>query len=418
MQSLSHHEPRIGADCATQPQMILLADAFSEFISASTRLEGSYAALQQEVTHLSHELADRNQALKLSLAENRRVHERLQQIVDSMPCGVLVVEHNGIIAMINPEGRALLELGDDAVTHIEAISSLAGVNLSGFMRRCDQADDEQEFCRQSLSGKRWLAVHDRSLSRKSPAGCNTSESDQTILILRDITAHKQAEFEREQARRATSLSEVAMTLAHEIRNPLASLEIFAGLIATGGDGADECISNLRAGIRSLSSTVNNVLSFHGLGFPVLTAVPLSESILSSVNFARPIAEQGEVKLSFFSEMPDLQIRANPSALQQVVLNLICNAVRHSKKDGTITISVRKIDSSGRQLAQIEFSDSGEGIPPEQLGEIFRPGFSGSGNTSGLGLSVCRQIVQQHDGVIRVMSQLGVGTTFHVEIPAL
>ena len=104
MQPLSHLEPINTAACAGQPEVFLLADAFSEFISASARLEASYATLQQEVTHLSHELADRNSALKASLAENQRVHGALQQIVASMPCGVLVVEGDGSVSMINPEG--------------------------------------------------------------------------------------------------------------------------------------------------------------------------------------------------------------------------------------------------------------------------------------------------------------------------
>src|ERR1700761_9063535 len=81
----------------------LLASAFSEFISASARLESSYRRLQQEVHELRQELSDRDAALSSSLAENDRMRLDLQQIVDSMPCGVMVLSRNGEVLMMNPE---------------------------------------------------------------------------------------------------------------------------------------------------------------------------------------------------------------------------------------------------------------------------------------------------------------------------
>ncbi len=411
MAQLSHLDPINLPGHLSQPEVLYLADAFSEFISASTRLESSYGQLQLEVAHLSHQLAERNSALKASLEENERVHSALQQIVDSMPCGVLVVEADGSVSMINPECRRLLDLGTGCADHLQAISAQAGVDLNGFLKRRAGQEDEQEFCRTSEAGKRWLSVHDRCLFR----GDGVSR-EQTILILRDVTVHKQAEVERERARKATALSEVATTLAHEIRNPLASLELFAGLIAKGGPETQDWIGHLYAGIRSLSGTVNNVLSFHGVGYPALHALNLCESIRSSVEFVRPIADEAGVALTFAAEEPVMMVRGNGSALQQVVLNLVCNAIRHTGKDGQVRVTVRRDDTANS--AVIEFADTGCGIASELLQEIFRPGFSGSGTSSGLGLAVCSQIVNQHDGAINVTSTLGAGTTFFVEIPTL
>jgi len=398
---------------------MLLAGAFTEFISASTRLEASYAKLQQEVTHLSYELADRNSELKASLAENERVHHALQQIVESMPCGVLVVEADGSISVINPEGRRLLDLDAIPVERIETVSAAAGIDLAGFLKRHSSAAGEQEFCRMSTSGKRWLAVHDRVLCQGNEGDGARREHKQTILILRDVTVHKQAEHERERARKATALSEVATTLAHEIRNPLASLELFAGLIAKGGEDTSEWVSHLHAGIRSLGATVNNVLSFHGAGSPALMTLNLSQAIRSSVEFARPIADEAGVALRFTSDAPEIDVQANSSALQQLVLNLVCNAIRHTSAGGKVHVSVRR-DADDQQTGRaiVEFSDTGCGISSEHLDDIFRPGFSGSGTTSGLGLAVCSQIIKQHDGAIQVTSKPGMGTTFFVEIPAL
>jgi two-component system sensor histidine kinase FlrB len=428
-----------------------LADAFSEFISASARLEVSYASLQLEVAQLSKELADRNLALKASLAENERVHRALQRIVESMPCGVLVVEADGRVSMVNPEARRLLELGDGEVAWLDAVSAEAGIDFAGFLaRQTGGGAGEQEFCRDTRTGKRWLAVQERRLFRADEVGAGEDGRQQTILILRDVTVHKQAELERERARKATALSEVATTLAHEIRNPLASLELFAGLIEQGGDGADEWVGHLRAGIRSLSATVNNVLSFHGQGFASLAPLDLAASIRSSVEFARPIADEAGVRLQFANYAAGVQVLGNSSALQQLVLNLVCNAIRHTAAGGMVEVSVGLASNFGceqhpakvafgdahpgddktvarmehpavvstQKMAVVRFRDTGCGIATEQLGEVFKAGYSGSGTTSGLGLAVCMQVVKQHRGTIRVESELGVGTTFFVEIPTV
>ncbi len=403
------------------PEILALADAFSVFVSASARLEGSYERLQGEVAYLSHELADRNSALKASLAENERVHRALQQIVDSMPCGVLVVESDGAVSMINPEGRNLLDLGSTPARDLQSISATSGLDLASFLKR-SSGREEQEFCRVSESGKRWLAVHERSLSDGGQTSAAHSRR-QTILILRDITPHKQAEQERERARTATALSEVATTLAHEIRNPLTSLELFAGLIATGGEDTAECVSHLHAGIRSLAATVNNVLSFHGVGFSALSLLDLSASIRSSVEFARPIADEAGVALEFASDGSGVHVHGNSGALQQVVLNMVSNAIRHTGKGGRVRVEVRRLDGGSEDgeeadRAVVRFADTGSGIAPEHLPDIFRAGFSGSGNSSGLGLAVCKQIVKQHDGLIRVATTPGLGTTFFVELPTV
>ena len=396
-----------------------LVDAFAAFICASSRLETAYDKLQLEVTRLSRELADRNAALHASLEENEQVHRALQAIVNSMPCGVLVVEGDGVISMINPEARRLLDISASSAEHLDAISLQSGVDLAGVLNWPGSGEVEQQFCRDTHHGKRWLAVRNRRLSGGETLAAD-SRRKQTIFILRDVTPQKQAEEERERGRTAVALSEVAMTLAHEIRNPLTSLELFAGLIAKGGEDTPEWVAHLRAGIRSLARTVSNVLSFHGAECPTLKELDLAESIKSSVEFVRPIAKEAGVQLVFTNKSLGVRVQGNDSALQQIVLNIASNAIRHTPEGGAVRVSVQKLSDrrTNREIALIEFEDTGCGIGPDYLRQIFRAGFSGSGKSSGLGLAVCRLIIQQHNGEIRVSSAPGIGTTFYVEIPAL
>ncbi|MGD0631298.1 MAG: ATP-binding protein [Terracidiphilus sp.] len=415
----SHAAPIIDAGPASLPHSGMLADAFSEFISASSLLEASYRDLQREVGQLGFELAERNAALTRSLAENDRMRAALQQIIDSMPCGVLVLDTAESIVMINPEGRRLLELGAAQVMNLRALSAISRIDFESLVAGSEDRLDN-EVCVSSSAGKRWLAIGNRKLScmPASHEPGNGRTALKSICILRDITASKHAEQEREAARSAMALAEVSTTLAHEIRNPLASMELFAGLIAEDPANTNQWVSHLRAGIRLLSGTVNNVLSIHGGGNPHLAPVDLTACVQSGVEFVRPIAEQAGVALSFKSKESSLTIQGNENLLRQIVLNLICNAIRHTLAGGTIEVSLREVFRVSDRRALVEVADTGCGIPPYLIERVFEAGFSANGDTPGLGLAVCKRLMNSHGGEIRVSSRVNCGTTFQLEFPVI
>jgi two-component system sensor histidine kinase FlrB len=277
---------------------------------------------------------------------------------------------------------------------------------------------DNEVCLSTAAGKRWLAIGNRKLTCASPGqpAANARPALQSIWILRDITANKQAEQEREAARNALALAEVSTILAHEIRNPLASMELFAGLIAENPEQTTQWVSNLRAGIRLLSGTVNNVLSIHCGGASHLVPINLTACLQGSVAFVQPIAEQACVSLSFAAAEQSSTILGNENALRQIILNLVCNAIRHTPVGGEITVSVQRAQRTSRAI--VEVTDTGCGIPEHMLGQLFEAGFSAEGNTPGLGLAVCRRLMTQHGGEIRVSSRMNLGTTFQLEFPTL
>ena len=391
----------------------LLADAFSEFIAASARLEASYRDLQGDVAQLGLELADRKAALGESLDENRQMRRFLEQILDSMPCGVLVLSAKNRIERMNPEAARLLGIGVAEVSSLEDISARVGLDLQA----CSAIEGEQQFVLARTGEPCWIAMRTRRLNGAE----QSRRAAQTILILRDITMQKRAEQERETGRRAMALAEIAATLAHEIRNPLASLELFGGLIAedavsrTSGCRTIEWVEHLRAGIRVLSGTVNNVLSFYGTSFPDLASLPVSATFAQAVDFVRPIAAQAGIQVHFQGLATEIQVRGSESALGQVVLNLVCNAVRHTPSGGSVTVSV--VEPREGWIA-MTCSDTGCGIAAEHLPELFRPGFSAGAARSGLGLAVCRRIAVEHGGSLLVESVAGRGATFAMEMPKL
>lgn len=204
------------------------------------------------------------------------------------------------------------------------------------------------------------------------------------------------------------------------RNPLGSLELLTGLLA-GDAGLSEdskqYIQHLQAGVRSLSAVVNNVLRFHSEGTSNLKPTKLAEALRSAVNFVQPLARQSGVNFSSQLTLGEIEIAADAGELQQVILNLVCNALRHTPAGGSIKITAAEAGKTPR-VAVVEVTDTGKGIRPEDLPRIFEPGFTTSRQSPGLGLTVCQRIVEQHHGNISAISEPGKGATFRMEFPVL
>ena len=394
-------------------QEAMLSRAFSDFISASARLELSYRDLGAEVAELSLALSQRNQELSDSRSENRTMGLTLQRILEAIPCGVLVADSGGAVRLANPEAARLLALSAAQMPTLRSIEQQTGLDLGTAQEIAATIDGaEQELSFESSAGRHWIGLRRVQLTGR-PNDAGAEAGAEAVFTLQDISARKRMEQEREGARDAVALAQVSALLAHEIRNPLASLELFAGLIADSPERRDEWISHLRAGIRSLSGTVNNVLALHGAAAPALEHLQVASEMSLAVEFLQPLAQRASVALLLEAAPEPLRIRANKSAFHQLLLNLCSNALRHTRAGGTVCVR-SSVAARGQGWVWISVTDTGCGIPREHLPRLFEGGFSGSGTTPGLGLAVCERIMRQHGGAIHVQSRVGHGTTFTLE----
>ena len=388
-----------------------LAAAFASFTQTAGALETTYTKLQAEVVRLRHELENKNRSLAQSLEENQRMRTYLARILEGLPCGVLVFDTGMNLRMINPAASRLLNTGgEDACSPEAAVPRLLGSLLAALPQ--EEFNHEEEWVVEGPQGERTMAVTRASIRAKGPGG-------DSILILRDLTEAKQLEREREVSRRTQALAEVATLLAHEIRNPLGSLELFAGLLADAlANQADlqPWINHVQAGLRSLAATVNNVLHFHTQPSAQLLPVDLLRLVGGTVEFLRPLARQKEMQIEWRAPRASVAILADPSRLQQAFFNLALNALRAMKPGGTLSVSVCRHEEGPRPTAVVAFEDQGAGIRPENLEKIFEPGFSTQSGSPGLGLAVTRKVIEQHGGTIRVESREGQGTTFTLTLP--
>ncbi len=222
--------------------------------------------------------------------------------------------------------------------------------------------------------------------------------------------NSELEKEREAARHSRALAEVATLLAHEIRNPLASLELFAGLLAESnqlGEDNRQIVAHVQAGLRTLAATVNNVLQFHGNHRTGLSPTNIANVVRVTLDFLRPLAIQSGVELGFEDTLGEVCVPADPHALQQVLLNLAMNSIRFMPNGGALNIT----GSESEKYVELTVSDTGPGIPPESRPHIFKPGFTTRAGSVGLGLTVCKKIMEQHGGKIEVSDADSPGAAF-------
>ena len=389
-----------------------LVKAFRSFADVAGALENSYSQLQAEVARLRQELERANQDLNQSLEENKRIRAYLSRTLECLPCGVLVVDEDHKLKLANSAAHCLLgtcpspqqtpgSISREVIEKLEAVSGL------------QSAGTEREWPVDNVDGQRFLAV-----SRTALSG-NANPHGECIFILRDITESKRLEKERELARRTQDLAQMAMLLAHEIRNPLGSLELFAGLLAEATEDRPvlhEWVDQLQAGLRTLSATVNNVLQFHSEPRSELTPVNLVSLLRETVEFLRPLAWQRGMRLELRPGESEVLLLADAHRLQQVFFNLALNAFRAMSPGGVLRVSVHCSPQAGELPIGVVFRDEGIGIPAQHLARIFEAGFTTNPASPGLGLALTKKVVEQHQGTIRVESVPGKGTAFVLSFP--
>jgi signal transduction histidine kinase len=214
-------------------------------------------------------------------------------------------------------------------------------------------------------------------------------------------------------------------LAHELRTPLTAFEVTLDILRAGndlGDGDTErLLSLLHQSSRWMAALVNNMLTLALLEQPgsamILSPTPLLSVIEPAMDLVQPILDRRRQRQRLHNHASDVWIRANAQFLGQALINLMTNASSHSPTGGVIDIEVRHAGT----FVQIQITDQGPGIPPDELERIFERHARGSSVRHGppglgLGLYLTRTVVERHGGAIGVESVVGNGASFWVRLP--
>jgi len=230
----------------------------------------------------------------------------------------------------------------------------------------------------------------------------------------EITRLHQTQMSR--AEHFATLGELAAGLAHEIRNPLAGI---AGVLDIASRDLPETspARNVMEDAKQEAVQINRILTElldtarpKPPQFRLLDVVGTAEH---AVIFARQQAITKRIQIEFEVKEALPPVEHDPAQINQVLLNLLLNAIQSMDKPGTIRVMLQQTEDD---LVAITVNDEGRGIPPEQLTNIFRPFYTTKGHGTGLGLSLARRMVESHGGTIGVQSTLGQGARFTIELP--
>lgn len=258
----------------------------------------------------------------------------------------------------------------------------------------------------------------------SPVFDQTGQVYQVIEVIRDITEKKQLEAQLAYAEKQATIGRVAAGLAHEINNPMAAIATCveglqrrlaepATTSSNQREEINEYLEIIKQSAYRCQAIAENLLSFASRAPMELKPVELIE-LLHKVCLLLEydaIRQNKTISLHLYHPQPVLQ--ADRAQLTQLFLNLIINAFEASAPGEEISIISKVVGDK----VTVAVKDSGCGIPPENLDKIFEPFFTTkeTGKGTGLGLAICQGIARQHRGTIRVESEVGVGSTFIVEL---
>ncbi len=244
----------------------------------------------------------------------------------------------------------------------------------------------------------------------------SEQLQQTADRLDKVYRELQDSFEQlKRADRLSAIGQLAASLAHEIRNPLASIEGAADVLERGPGSEErrvEFLAIIKKECQRLNRLLTGLLDFARPRQPRFRPVIVEQVIRSVVGLAAHAADKSGITL-LTEVSPDLPpVEGDPEQLQQVVLNLTLNAIQAMPDGGRLTVSARRENAA----CTIRVTDEGSGISEADLEKIFDPFYTTKQGGTGLGLSVAHQIIAQHGGAIKVARNPDRGMTFAVVLP--
>ena len=369
------------------------------------------------------------QAVIKRLARERSFLETLFNTIED---GVLVVDEQGRIIYFNQAITRLLGLqpGIEGQHVTRYLPELDWEGLSRFDSEGGSHVARREF-EVDYPRPRFLRLY------AAPLGGEAAGSSGVALILHDATETRQKTFEAIESERVQALTLLAASVAHEIGNPLNALHIHVQLmerelkkmksnewrVTSGGKVAspatrhpsqklEQYLDVAKGEINRLDYIITQFLQAIRPAAPQFKPVSLNDVVEKTLDLLQPeLGNRGlSVKVKLARRLPAAPVDA--TQLQQVLVNLIKNAMQAMTKGGTLTLQT----GEGGDGVWVSVADTGGGIPQEQINRIFEPFFTTKKKGTGLGLMIVQRIVRAHGGKIELESHTGRGTTFRVWLP--
>src|SRR5262245_13942517 len=343
-----------------------------------------------------------------------------RHIVSGMRNGVLAITRESRVALINEEAYRIFGIPSmpDAVgqplarvlkDHPDVVRALAGAfDLHHLPNRAEMR----------LKPSNKVIGYTLAFVRNDNAAVIGAS-----MFFKDLTRVEQLE-ERERLRdRLAAVGEMAAVIAHEVKNPLAGIEVMAGLLRRKMPDAPDAqvvLSDIINEAKMANAIVQEVLDFVRPIRLQVEHTAVADAVQGAIQLADTKARRGTVAVNVTLSDGLPQIKADQHQLTQVFTNLLMNAYEAMGGKGHVTISAEPIRledaGEGSDAVLVEVTDDGPGIPQDVSEKVFDPFFTTKAQGSGLGLAIVRKIVDAHDGRIDLRTSPGQGTTIRVTLP--
>lgn len=395
---------------------------------AETALQKAHERLEQRVKERTAELVALNEQLRQEINVRLKTEDELRTFVSTLdtlvnhiPDGIVLLDHDDRVILANPTGEEYLKR-IAGITRGERLTHIAGSPVKSFVT--------------SESRKPWFEVriYEPQESVFELAGRMIGQNNTlngVVLVLKDVTVERMLEERVNSQERIATVGQLAAGIAHDFNNILTGIIGFADLILSDivlPDSGRQMVESILQNGQRASQLIRQILDFSSKSISEMKSVDLLPFLEEFSRFiSRTIPEN--IQISIDSSPGTYRVWADPTKMQQVLTNLSVNARDAMPNGGSLRLKLERrvmkpgernqgLDMTNGNWIILSVSDTGTGIPSESLAHMFEPFFTTKrlGQGTGLGLSQVYGIVKQHNGHIEVETEVGKGSTFYVYLP--
>lgn len=382
----------------------LLKQSFDAFQQSSARLQEVYAALQEKIVQAGVELEAKNAELMRISAEREDMKNYLQRILESLTTGVLVTDSRGRVKIVNRAAENFLGMRETELqgTHISQI--FGDLNAPPV----DTVSDE----------RRRITRHGRVLEVFS-AAIHTGEGTpgDTAWVVYDMTGTLKLEKQARHVEKNAAMLEMAARIAHEVRNPLGSIELFSSLLLRyirdprQRDWIDQIIQS----VKNIDRKIEELLQHARTVEPLMEMMNIHDILRELLLYSDRIADEGHIFLSVEYAGQDPIIRGNPEMIRQIFLGMVLNALKSMPEEGHMHISTKIEDNGTREpTVRVSFADTGTNDCSDPIRRFFNP--DDDDRLAGFNFAVIQHIVTMHKGSLQAEKGLGEIMSFSLVFP--
>ena len=401
---------------------LVVADELIGVLIMESRTPDIYT---EDSVMMLHLVASQAATIYREMTSLRNLTRYTENILRSIAAGVITIDKHGYIVTWNKRAEEIVNL---------RAAQVIGRHYSEFIKllQVDLHNREETMRMVELTAQTGKVFTRNQLCYHTPQGDETyinlsasqlrSEAGDylgVVVVFEDVTNEVQMKEEVERVSKLAETGQLAANIAHELRNPLSSIkgaaqllrkELPTDIMTEHGEFLDMIVQE----VNGLDRIATEFLEFSRVTPPEMRPVEVNAMLARLLQFMSAYLSDQEVQVvqNFASYLPELSL--DRSQVEQVIKNIIINAVQAMPHGGTLTVTTRRHQQT--DVVDIDFSDTGVGIPANKLDKICAPFFTTKTKGTGLGLAIVRKIVETHGGRLLIRSTPGEGSLFTIQLP--